>query len=208
MGDLLGDLAGEVTEAVYSFGYPGIFVLMVLSNLHLPIPSQLTLALAGFLVGQGRFSLVAVMGASTAGAVAASLALYFPGLWIGEEPLRRLVERLERFKLVFVSDLDKANEVFQRHGGKAILIGHLVPGVGAFISIPAGIKRMPILGRFAVYTVLGSTLWNAFFVSLGWWLGSQWELVEQYAKVIEYVLLAALALGIVWLLGRRWKKYR
>ena len=193
MGDLLGDLAGEVTEAVYSFGYPGIFVLMVLSNLHLPIPSQLTLALAGFLVGQGRFSLVAVMGASTAGAVAASLALYFPGLWIGEEPLRRLVERLERFKLVFVSDLDKANEVFQRHGGKAI-------------SIPAGIKRMPILGRFAVYTVLGSTLWNAFFVSLGWWLGSQWELVEQYAKVIEYVLLAALALGIVWLLGRRWKK--
>ena len=92
MGDLLGDLAGEVTEAVYSFGYPGIFVLMVLSNLHLPIPSQLTLALAGFLVGQGRFSLVAVMGASTAGAVAASLALYFPGLWIAEEPLRRLVD--------------------------------------------------------------------------------------------------------------------
>ena len=87
------------------------------------------------------------------------------------------------------------------------MIGHLVPGVGAFISIPAGIKRMPILGRFAVYTVLGSTLWNAFFVSLGWWLGSQ-ELVEQYAKVIEYVLLTALALGIVWLLGRRWKKYR
>ena len=118
MGDLLADLAGGIIEVVYSFGYPGIFVLMVLSNLHLPIPSQLTLALAGFLGGQGRFSLVAVMGASTAGAVAASLALYFPGLWIGEEPLRRLVGRVERFKLVCVSDLDKANKVFQRHGGR------------------------------------------------------------------------------------------
>lgn len=208
MGDLFADLASGVTDVVYSFGYPGIFVLMVLSNLHLPIPSQLTLALAGFLVGQGRFSLVAVMGASTAGAVAASLALYFPGRWMGEEPLRQLVKWLERYKLVFASDLEKANEAFERHGGKAILIGHLVPGVGAFISIPAGIKRMPILGRFVVYTVLGSTLWNAFFVGLGWWLGSQWELVERYAKVIEYVVLAALALGIVWFLGRRWKKYR
>src|SRR5919202_22640 len=102
MSDLLADLASGITDAVYSFGYPGIFVLMVLSNLHLPILSQVTLAFASFLVGQGKFSPVTVMWASTAGAVVALLALYFPGFWIGEEPLRRLLRRLERFKLVCV----------------------------------------------------------------------------------------------------------
>ena len=112
------------------------------------------------------------------------------------------------FVLVRESGLDKAGREFERHGGKAILVGHLVPGIGAFISIPAGIKRMPILGRFVVYTVLGSALWNAFFVGLGWWLGSQWELVERYAKVIEYAVLVLIAGMVLRFLWRRWKAHR
>jgi membrane protein DedA with SNARE-associated domain len=102
-----------------------------------------------------------------------------------------------------VSDLVRASEVFERHGGKAILIGHLVPAVGAFISIPAGLTRMPLLGRFMIYTVLGSTLWNGIFIILGWVLGAQWAVVEQYASIIEYVVLVAMVGGISWLLWRR-----
>src|SRR3712207_7627099 len=83
----------------------------------------------------------------------ASLGLYAVGAWIGEESLRRLIKRFERFKLIFVADLERASEVFDKHGGKAILLGHLFPGIGALISIPAGIKRMPIMGRFMFYTV-------------------------------------------------------
>ena len=84
MNQLVGDVAGWVTEAVYFFGYPGVFVLMVLSNVYLPIPSQLVLPLSGFLVGQGRFSFPLVLVASTAGSVIGTLLLYAPGRWLGE----------------------------------------------------------------------------------------------------------------------------
>src|SRR3954470_4373893 len=142
MGDLVAGLAGWITDAVYYFGYVGVFVLVTLGNLHLPVPTQLTLPLAGFLIGEGKFSFIPVMAASTAAAVAVSLVFYLLGFWINEERLRKFVARYGRFVFVGESDLDKASEVFERHGGKAILIGHLVPGVGAFISIPAGMRHM------------------------------------------------------------------
>lgn len=206
MSDLLAYLAQWAVHVVYASGYVGIFVLITLINLHLlPVPTQLPLGLAGFLIGQGRFSFVLVMVASTAGAIVASLVLYSVGRWIGEDNLHRLIKRFERFKLVFGSDLIRAGEVFEKHGGKAILIGHLVPAVGAMISIPAGLRRMPIFGRFMIYTILGSTLWNGAFVVLGLVLGAQWESVRQYAWLIEYAALALMIGGVVWLLTRRRK---
>src|SRR5919202_3898327 len=127
MRDLLVDLTQWAVEVVYSFGYVGVFIVVALANVHLPIPTELTLPLAGFLVGQGRFSLVPVLVASTAGTVLGALAHYLPGLWFGEERLRRFIKRVERYMLVSESDLDRASEMFERHGGKAIVIGHLIP---------------------------------------------------------------------------------
>lgn len=209
MNDLLANLAQWAVDVVYSFGYVGVFVLIALINLHLlPIPTQLVLALAGFLVGQGQFSFALVLASSTAGAVVASLILYVLGRCIGEENLRQLLKRFKRFKLVFGPDIARANKVFEQHGGKAILIGHLFPAVGALVSVPAGLKRMHVLGRFMFYTVLGSTLWNGMFIILGWVLGSHWASVKQYASVIEYAILAVMVGGVLLLLWRRWKALR
>ena len=208
MSELLSDLAQWAIETVYSFGYLGLFVVVALANVHLPIPTELTLPLAGFLVGQGRFSLIPVLAASEAGAVVGAIAHYLPGRWFGEERLRRLVKRYGRFVFVGESDLDWASEMFERHGGKAIVIGHLIPGLGSLISVPAGIKRWPIYGRFMVYTLLGSALWNGIFIALGWVLGTQWPLVEHYASVIKYVVLAAIAAGILRFVWHRWKARR
>ncbi len=208
MGELLTYLAGWVTDVVHSFGYIGVFVLIVLGDLRLPIPTELTLPLAGFLVGQGRLSFIPVLLTATAARVTTSLILYTLGLRIGGERLRQLIKRFERFGLLFTSDVDKASEVFERHGGKAVLIGHLVPGVGALISVPAGLKRMPIRWRFLGYTVLGGTLWTGALVGLGWALGSRWRMVELYASFIGYAVLAAVVVGVVWLLSRRWKAHR
>lgn len=209
MGDLIGNIAYWAVEAVYSFGYIGIAVLIGLINLHvLPIPTQLILCLAGFLVGQGQFTFALVLLASTIGAVAASLVLYYLGAWIGESNLRRLVKRFERFKLLFVADLERASEIFGRHGGKAILTGHLFPGIGAMISIPAGIKRMPVFGRFMIYTILGCLIWNGGFIFLGLLLGSNWPVVKEYSSIIEYSVLAILIVGIFVLIWRRWRTYK
>jgi membrane protein DedA with SNARE-associated domain len=204
MGELLADLARWAADVIHSFGYVGVFVLIVLGDLRLPIPTELTLPLAGFLVGQGRLSFIPVLLTATAARATTSLLLYSLGLRISGERLRRLIKRFERFGFLFTSDVDKASEVFKRHGGKAILIGHLVPGVGALISVPAGLKQMPVR-RFLGYTVLGGSLWTGTLVGLGWALGSRWRMVELYASFVGFAVLATFILGILWLLWRRWK---
>ncbi len=205
MGELLADLAKWVVDVVHSFGYAGVFALIVLGDLRLPIPTELTLPLAGFLVGQGRLSFIPVLMTATAARVTTSLILYALGLRIGTERLRRLIKR---FKFLFTSDVDKVSKVFERHGGKAVVIGHLVPGVGALISIPAGLKRMPIWRRFLGCTVLGATLWTGALVGLGWALGSRWRMAELYASFTGYAVLAVVGAGALWFLWRRWKTHR
>ena len=201
---MLTDITQWAIDIVYSFGYVGVFFLTALANMNLLIPTQLTLPLAGFLVGQGYFSLILVLVASTAGSLSASLALYLIGLWSGVS-LRRVTKRIKRFdKLAFMLDLNKASKMFERHGREAILIGRFAPGIGAPISVLAGFERMPIW-QFTLYTALGSALWNAGFIGLGWELGTQWPLVKQYASSVEYVLLVAVPAAIFWLLWRRRK---
>lgn len=205
MSDLAANLSQWVADALYFFGYPGVAVLVALGYLHLPVPTVLVLPLSGFLIGQGRFSFVPVLVASTVGGGVASLIMYLPGLWVGEENLRRLVRRFGRFVFVQESDLNKASKMFDRHGGKAVLIGHLVPGVSALISVLAGLKRMPIHRRFLFYTILGTALWNGALIGLGWILGAEWTLVKEYASIVKYVVLAAVVGGIFWFVGRRWR---
>src|SRR5215217_5743124 len=123
MGGLLGDVARWVIDVVHSFGYVGVFVLIASGSLVFP-PTELTLPLVGFLVGQGRFSFVPALSIAIAARASTSLALYFLGAQMSEERLRRLVRRrFGRSKLWLRSDLDKASEVFERHGGKAVLLG-------------------------------------------------------------------------------------
>jgi len=121
---------------------------------------------------------------------------------------RRLIGRAERTKLVFGSDLDRASAAFERHGGKAILIGHLIPGVGALISVPAGLKRMPVRWRFLGYTVIGGISWTGMLVGLGWSLGRRWRVVELYASFVGLAVLVVLVSGILWFLWRRWRAHR
>lgn len=107
-----------------------------------------------------------------------------------------------------MSDLDRASKAFEWYGGKAIVLGHLIPGVDALVSLPAGIKRMPFLTEFMIYTIIGSALWNVVFIGLGCALGANWALVERYATITKYVVLVAVVLGILWFLWRRSKELR
>jgi membrane protein DedA with SNARE-associated domain len=208
VSELLTDLTRLTVEVVHSFGYVGVFVLVLSGSLFLPIPTELSLPLFGYLVGQGRLSIVPVLLTAMAARVSASLLFYALGLRIGEAGVSRPVKRTERTERLFRSDLDKASRAFERHGGKAILIGQLIPGVGALISVPAGLKHMPIRWRFLGYTLLGGTLWTGMLVGLGWTLGRRWRMVELYTSIIGYAVLAALILGLLWFLWRRGKERR
>jgi membrane protein DedA with SNARE-associated domain len=205
MSNLLPDIVRWATDVAYSFGYPGIVFLTMLGNLHLPVPTEITLPLAGFLVGQGRFSFIPALAWTTAAAVASSLILYALGRWLGEERLRWFVKRYGRFMLMYESDLNKTSELFEQRGAKAIFIGRLIPGVTSLISVPAGVYRMPIYGWFIFFTVLDSVVWNRGLIGLGWVLGAKWTIVEEYARIVQYVVLVVLAVGLIWFVRGRWK---
>ena len=195
-----------LTTIIFSLGYLGLAVLVALGNIRLvPIPAELTLPLAGLLVGEGQLTFVPVLLWTTVASVIVSVILYLLGFWVGEESLRRFIRKFGRFVFVYESDLDKTCEMFRRHGGIACLVGRLIPGVTVLISIPAGIERMPIYGRFMIFTILATIAFNGAFVGVGWALGNHWDIVVQYAAIVNYVTIAAIAGGILWFVGSRWK---
>jgi membrane protein DedA with SNARE-associated domain len=207
MGALLADLVRWVFDVVHSFGYAGVFVLILAGSLFLPLPTELTLPLLGFLVGHGRLSFFPVLLTATAARVSASLIMYEVGLRISEARLRRVVKRFERSKLIFVSDLEGASKVFELHGGKAILIGQLIPGIGALVAVPAGLKHMPLRWRFLGYTVLGCTLWNGTLIGLGWALGGRWRIVEAFTSFVGAAVLFLLIAATLLFFWRRRKAH-
>ena len=208
MGGVLTDLVRWVIDVVHSLGYVGVFVLILAGSMYVPVPTELTLPLFGFLMGNGRLTFVPVLLSATAARLSASLILYAVGLRLREARLRRVIKHFERYKLLFVSDFERASAVFDRHGGKAILVGHLIPGVGALVSVPAGLKRMPLRGRFLGYTILGCSVWNASLIGLGWVLGGRWRIVEVFTSFVGFSVLVVLITATVWFFWRRRKAHR
>jgi membrane protein DedA with SNARE-associated domain len=207
---LAGGLEDRIVEIVDAFGYVGIGGLIALETVFPPIPSEVILPLAGFLAGQGHLTLVGVIIAATLGSVIGSLILYGLGHWYGHQRLRGLIRRYGHFVLLKETDLDRAHGWFDRHAGKAVLIGRLVPGVRSLISLPAGVTRMP-LHEFVLFTAVGSSVWNGLLVGLGWGLGNRWEQVQGYTRYLEYaVILAVLSVIALFAWSRRntWREWR
>jgi membrane protein DedA with SNARE-associated domain len=195
----LGGLAGWVLDVIDAMGAVGVAALVALENLFPPLPSEVVLPLAGFLAGQGKLSLAAVLVAATVGSVVGALVLYWAGAALGRDRMRRIADRLP---LMDADDVDRAQGWFDRHGRSAVLVGRLVPGVRSLVSIPAGIARMPLL-PFVGYTTLGSAAYNAVLVLLGHQLGSRWTSVERYSDPINYGVYGLIVVGVLVAVLRR-----
>lgn len=195
----LNTAADWAVSLMTELGAFGAGLAIALENLFPPLPSEIILPLAGFTASRGRFGLTEVLVWTTVGSVAGALVLYGLGAGLGRERLRRIVVRIP---LLRIADVDRAEAWFARHGDKAVLFGRMIPVFRSLISIPAGVERMPVL-RFTALTTVGSAIWNTVFVVAGYQLGERWDEVEQYAGLLQKVVLVAVAVAVLWFLGRR-----
>ncbi len=203
-GSWLTALVDAVVGLMNLIGAPGAGIAIALENLFLPLPSEVILPMAGLAAARGSFTLVEALLWTTAGSVAGAFALYGLGAWLGIARLRALVRRMPLLK---VDDVDRTVAWFERHGGKAVFFGRMLPIFRSLISIPAGVTRMP-LWRFGLLTLAGSFLWNAVFVLSGYFLGDQWHVVEEYAGVLQYAVIGVAAAALVWFTVNRVRQLR
>lgn len=191
--------AGWVVGVMEALGSPGAGLIIALENLFPPLPSEVILPLAGFAAGQGTLTLWGAILWTTLGSLGGALVLHWLGAKLGRERTRAIAARLPLLKL---SDIDRTEEWFARHGVKAVFFGRMIPLFRSFISLPAGVERMP-LTTFAVFTALGSLIWNTAFVLAGYLLGSNWHLVERYAGVFSKAVLVAVVLAVAYFVVSR-----
>ena len=190
----LDGAAGWAVDLMEHLGGPGAGLAIFVENLFPPIPSEVILPMAGFAARLGELSLVGAIVWTTMGSVLGAWMLYALGAYLGPDRIRRIVSRMP---LMDGEDVDKSRAWFAKHGSKAVFFGRMLPLFRSFISIPAGIERMNF-ALFTVLTLLGSLIWNSVFVLAGYLLGANWHRVEPYASALQYIVLAAVILGVGW----------
>jgi membrane protein DedA with SNARE-associated domain len=181
-----------VIEMIYSAGYGGIVVLMFVENVFPPIPSEIIMPLAGYMVTQRRLTFVGIVAAGTLGSVLGSLPLYLLGKRIGEKRLERLAERYGAWLTISTDDVRRAGNWFDKHGPLAVFTCRLIPGIRSLISIPAGIHRMNA-AAFLFYTAIGTSLWTALLAYAGYLLGAGFKNIDDYLDPAAYVVFGAIA---------------
>ena len=195
----------SIIETINSFGYVGIAFLMALENIFPPIPSELIMPLAGFTASQGKLEFLPVVIAGTIGSVLGASPWYFLGRYWGLKRTKKIADKYGKWLTVSGEDVEKAKLWFDRRGYVATGLGRLVPGIRTYISIPAGISKMPLL-PFLVYSTIGSLAWVALLTYCGYVLGENYEKVSTYLKPISiFVLILILSTSIYWIIKRRKK---
>lgn len=208
MSSLLGDMSNIARDIMDALGYFGLALLVAIENLFPPIPSEIILPLAGFNSSLGDMNVFLAILFATIGSVVGALALYYIGFYFGEERVRYIVRRWGKWLGFKETDVDKADEWFDKYGGLAVMLCRVVPIVRSLISIPAGLRKMP-MHTFLLYTTLGSLAWNTILIFAGYLLGDNWDHVEEYVGILQYFVIAVvLIVGIWWVWARMIKPQR
>lgn len=190
-------LAGFVIATISSLGYGGIVLLMAIESACIPLPSEIIMPFAGYLVFKGEMQLWAVALAGAVGCVLGSFVAYYAGAWGG----RPFVEKYGKYMLVSHHDLAMADRWFQRHGDITIFVGRLLPVIRTFIAFPAGISRM-VMSRFVIYTFVGSYIWCWGLAWVGLTLGQNWNTLGVYFHRFDAVIGVILLMGLIWYVRR------
>jgi membrane protein DedA with SNARE-associated domain len=202
MPDLTAPIINFATEQVGAYGALAVFVLMILESACIPVPSEAIMLYGGFLVGRGEASMFWIVVAGVGGNVIGSWIAYWVGYAKGREWLLRW-----RWLHVTPKHLDWADRWFDRYGDWAVLLSRCLPIIRTFISLPAGITRMPFW-RFTILTLIGCIPWVVMLAFAGRAVGDNWESLQKQLHYVDYVLAAAIIGSIVYLVVRQRRRRR
>lgn len=191
----------QIVKLLEQAGYPGIALLMFLENLFPPIPSELIMPMAGFEAARGEKSLPLVIASGSAGSLLGALFWYYVGKRIGTARLKLWAGRRGRWLTLTPREVDRADRWFRRHCGKAVLFGRLLPAVRTLISVPAGIFEMS-LGRFLLFTTLGTLAWTSLLAGAGYMLESQYEGVADHLNPVSNIVVGLIVATYLYRVAR------
>ncbi len=197
IGDILDPLVRAATDVIDATGLAGIFGLMTLESACVPVPSEAIMLFAGFNVSEGNLTLFGVVAAGVLGNLTGSLIAYAAGYY-------GRIELLERNRVLHVNrrHLEWADRWFERHGSATVFFTRMLPIIRTFISLPAGVARMP-LGRFVVFTLAGSIPWVLMLAIVGREVGDRWDQWKDNLHYFDYAVVAAIVIAVAYLLVRR-----
>jgi len=201
MQSIVNDVVNWCTHVISVFGLPGVFVLMLLESACIPIPAEATMIFAGFAVSQGKMGLAAAILAGVAGNVVGAWLVYYIALLGG----RPFIDRYGKYILLKHEHIALTERWFARYGAVAVAFCRVVPGIRSFVSLPAGVARMPFW-KFTFYTALGCAPFVAGLAWLGVKVGANWHHLEDQLKWLNYAVLAAVVALLVWFVLRRLRR--
>ncbi len=190
--EFLGHLTHFIVQTISNSGYVGIFFLMVAESALIPIPSEVIMPFSGYLVSSGKFGVIPVIIAGSAGNLAGSLIAYFVGAYLG----RGFVLRYGKYVLLKRSHLELAESYFEKYGSRSIFVGRLLPAIRTYISLPAGAAKMS-LKKFVIFTIVGSTVWSTILTYIGIKLGQEWDHIRKYSNYFDIIVIIAVIIAVI-----------
>ncbi len=204
---MLAHFSTLILQYIQSGGYFAIFWLMTLESALLPVPSEVVMPFAGFLISKGTFVFWLVVLAGALGNLAGSLVGYYLGYALGESVVLRFIRRYGTYVLVSPEDYELASAWFKKYGNGVVFFSRLLPAVRTYISLPAGVFRSNIW-KFILYTFVGSLLWSAFLTYIGMYLGERWDTLGPLFAKFQYAIIALFVLALGYFVYRKLSKAR
>lgn len=200
---MIEQVALWIEHVMEALGYPGLVFMMALESMIAPVPSEIVMPFAGFLVVKGQFTLLGGILASSLGTILGSLTGYYMGKWGGYP----LVLRWGPYFLLERDHLDLTVRWFEKRGDITIFVCRFVPVVRHLISIPAGVGGMNLI-KFCVYTLIGGTIWNTILLVAGIKLKERWEIIHEYSSQLDKVVVVILVIVGVWWVRHQLRRLR
>lgn len=197
---IIAIIATWIISVISTMGYGGIVLLMAIESACIPLPSEIIMPFAGFLVFKGELTLWLVALAGAVGCVIGSIPAYYVGVYGG----RPLAEKYGQYILLSINDLDMADRLFAKYGEIIIFIARLLPAVRTFFAFPAGVARMN-MPKFIMYTFIGSLIWCWLLAYAGMKFGEHWDNLKVYFHEFHYVIIGAGTIFLIWYVRRHFK---